>query len=113
MPTSTDTIGAIMASKGVKIGQQQPLSLQLSKNGSLSTGGGKKNTNTRAKVQSEGGGCTHCGNMKHTHETCFKLHGYSDWWNEYKAQKNHDAASNVGLGRATLVTAAPQLSLTS
>ena len=51
--------------------------------------------------------------MKHTRETCFKLHGYPDWWNEYKARKNSDAAFNEGPGRAALVTAAPQLSLTS
>ncbi|KAL6286789.1 hypothetical protein ACE6H2_011179 [Prunus campanulata] len=25
-------------------------------------------------------GCTHCGNPKHTQETCFKSHGYPDWW---------------------------------
>ena len=54
MLMSLDTTGAVMASKGVKIGQQQPPSLQLSKNGS--TGDGKLNTNARAKVQSEGGG---------------------------------------------------------
>ena len=111
MLTSTDTTGVVMASKGVKIGQQQPPSLQLSKNGSI--GAGKLNTNARAKTQSEGGGCTHCGSMKHTRETCFKSHGYPDWWNEYKAQKNRDVASNEGLGRATLVIAAPQLSFTS
>ncbi|KAL6346427.1 hypothetical protein AAG906_033223 [Vitis piasezkii] len=87
MLTGTDTTGAVMASKGVKIGQQQPPSLQLSKNGST--------------------------DMKHTRETCFKLHGYPDWWNEYKARKNRDVASNEGLGRAALVTAAPQLSFTS
>ncbi|RVX23920.1 hypothetical protein CK203_000406 [Vitis vinifera] len=48
MLIGTDTTGAVMASKGVKIGQQQPPSLQLSKNGS--TGVGKLNTNTRAKT---------------------------------------------------------------
>ena len=85
--------------------------MQLSKNGS--TGAGKLNTNTRAKTQSEGGGCTHCGSMKHTYETCFKLHGYPDWWNEYKARKNRDVTSNEGLGRAALVTTTPQLSFTS
>ena len=82
MLTSTDTTGTVMASKGVKIGQQQPPSLQLSKNGSTSSR--KPNTKARAKIQSKGG-CTHCGSMKHTRETCFNLHGYPDWWNEYKA----------------------------
>ncbi|RVW31843.1 Retrovirus-related Pol polyprotein from transposon RE2 [Vitis vinifera] len=66
------------------------------------TGAGKLNTNTRAKTQSEGGGCTHCGSMKHNNETCFKLHGYPDWWNEYKARKNRDVTSNEGLGQAAL-----------
>ena len=51
--------------------------------------------------------------MKHTRETYFKLHGYPDWWNEYKARKNRDAASNERLGRAALVTTTPQLSFTS
>ncbi|RVW79171.1 Retrovirus-related Pol polyprotein from transposon TNT 1-94 [Vitis vinifera] len=49
------------------------------------------------------GGYTHYGNMKHTRETYFKLHGYPDWWNEYKARKNRDAASNERLGRAALI----------
>ncbi|RVW24808.1 Retrovirus-related Pol polyprotein from transposon TNT 1-94 [Vitis vinifera] len=106
-----DMIEVVMVSKGVKIGQQQPPSLQLCKNGS--TSGGKLNTNAKAKTQSKEGGCTHCGGMKHTCETCFKLHGYPDWWNEYKTQKNCDAASNKGLSRAALITAAPQLSFTS
>ena len=54
MLTGTDTTGVVMASKGVKIEQQQPPSLQLSKNGS--TGARKLNTNARAKTQLEGGG---------------------------------------------------------
>lgn len=71
MPTQADA----MASKGAKAGPLQPLTLQISKAGSSSTGGGNITTTSRAKTQSEGG-CTHCGNMKHTRETCFKLHGY-------------------------------------
>ena len=52
----------------------------------------------KLKTQAEGGGCTHCGNMKHTMETCFKLHGYPDWWHELKTKKKHES------GRATLVS---------
>ncbi|KAL6348514.1 hypothetical protein AAG906_013134 [Vitis piasezkii] len=47
--------GAIMAIKGVKSGH------------------------------SNGNKCTHCGSTKHTRETCFKLHGYPDWWHELQA----------------------------
>ena len=27
--------------------------------------------------------CSHCGGSKHTKDTCFKLHGYLDWWAEF------------------------------
>jgi len=60
---STDTQGAVLASKGFKTGQ--------------STSDGTK--------------CSHCGNLKHTRDNCFKLHGYPDWWNELQAQKRRDA----------------------
>jgi transposase InsO family protein len=69
------------------------------------------NMPSKLKSQSEGEGCTHCGNAKHTHETCFKLHGYPDWWDEYKAKKPREAASKTGSGRAAIAHAEPQLSL--
>ncbi|XP_070673139.1 uncharacterized protein [Malus domestica] len=34
--------------------------------------GGSKTTDTRK--------CTYCDKDKHTRDTCFKLHGYPDWW---------------------------------
>jgi hypothetical protein len=37
--------------------------------------------------------------MKHTKETCFKLHGYLDWWHELKTKKKRES------GRAALVSA--------
>ncbi|KAL6331803.1 hypothetical protein AAG906_020146 [Vitis piasezkii] len=45
---------------------------------------------TRPQNQSHKGRrkCTHCGNTKHTKETCFKLHGYPDWWHELKEKKS-------------------------
>ncbi|KAF2291834.1 hypothetical protein GH714_035794 [Hevea brasiliensis] len=66
--------GAVMATKGVKSSQPQ-----LTKSGS----------STRSKGQSGEGKCTHCGNTKHTRDTCFKLHGYPDWWYELQT-KNSD-----------------------
>ena len=80
MASGADTTpGAVMASKGVKTGQSQV----PSKMGSLTLSSGKSNPPSKSKVQSNGGKCTHCGNTRHTHETCFKLHGYPDWWNEF------------------------------
>ncbi|XLS44568.1 hypothetical protein HN51_001433 [Arachis hypogaea] len=39
--------------------------------------------------------CTHCGMRKHTKETCFKIVGYPEWWEDPKP-KNHKAATAVG-----------------
>ncbi|XP_078166075.1 uncharacterized protein LOC144560701 isoform X2 [Carex rostrata] len=49
------------------------------------------------------GGCTHCGGIKHTRETCFKLHGYPDWWKDpkKKKQQGNDA------GKATIASGYP------
>jgi len=41
--------------------------------------------------------------MKHTRETCFKLHGYPKWWTEFKVRKHRESAG--GTGRAVMVNA--------
>lgn len=93
------TTGVVMASKGTKMGPPHT----SSKGGSLYLNNGKTNATTKGiKIQSEGGGCTHCGNSKHTRETCFKIHGYPDWWNELKGKKA--ATSDGNSGKAALVT---------
>lgn len=92
MLTKEETISSMaMISKGGQKSQQQP-SLQVITNG-------KPSTLMKSKTQKDEGGCTHCGNMKHTRNTCFKLHGYPDWWHELKAKKKHES------GRAALVNA--------
>jgi len=40
--------------------------------------------------------CTHCRMKKHTKETCFKIVGYPEWWEDFK-QKKHKAATVVGI----------------
>lgn len=102
------TQAVAMLSRGTKMELQRPLTLQIAKTGTSSVRGGNMNTTSKAKSQMEGG-CTNCENMKHTQETCFKLHGYPDWWKELKARKQPDVDSE--LGRAALVNAEPQLSL--
>ena len=76
------------------------------KSGPLHIGSVRPNMTTKGKSHSEGEGCTHYGNLKHTCETCFNLHGYLEWWNELKAKKKHDTTVN-----ATLVNVETQLSL--
>jgi hypothetical protein len=63
------------------------------------------------KSHGEGAGCTHCGNTKHTKDTCFKIHGYPDWWHELKAKKKPEARRNEHPGRAALISMEPTLSL--
>ncbi|KAK3004952.1 hypothetical protein RJ639_020199 [Escallonia herrerae] len=106
MLTKDDIVhSAVMISKGQK-SQQQP-SLQLASNG-------KHNFSTKPKSQGEEVGCTHCGHPKHNRDTCFKLHGYPEWWHDLKAKKKRDvgraALMNTGDTSAAAYTE-PQLSL--
>ena len=138
MMTGTDAAtGAVMASRGGtrpggqhvgprRSGQhvaQQASSLQMIPNGQFAGVGrsgqtstpnaGKPNTSSKSQLQSEGGGCTHCGNSKHTRETCFKLHGYPEWWDDLKARKQRENTANGGSGRVALVNSEPKLSFMS
>lgn len=104
-----DTTGAVMASKGIKMGKQPPSLIQMSP----AAGSGKMNKTGKAKAPLEGGGCTHCGNMKHTRETCFQIHGFPEWWHELKTRKTQEKAVNRSSGQVSLMNAEPQLSFTS
>ncbi|KAL4644557.1 hypothetical protein ACB092_02G173100 [Castanea dentata] len=91
------TPGAVMASKGIKGSHYQtPVKL-----GALSLSSGKSSSKT--KTPSDGMKCAHCGNSKHTCDTCFKLHGYPDWWNNFQARRKCEASTtNDHTGRATV-----------
>lgn len=94
------TSGAVMATKGSKFGQLPTLVA------------GKNNSFSKSKGSSDGGRCTHCGNVRHTRDTCFKLHGYPEWWHELQAKKKKDNTTlEEGTGKAAVVTAESQLSL--
>ena len=80
MTSSSDiALGAFMASKGFKSGKPKP------------------------KPQSDGGKCTHCSNMKHTRETCFKLHGHPEWWNDFRHGKNVKGLAQIKARREQLL----------
>ncbi|KAL6319103.1 hypothetical protein AAG906_001576 [Vitis piasezkii] len=98
------TPGGVMISKGIKRSHYQT----TPKPGALSLSRGKSKT----KPPSDGMKCTHCGNSKHTRDTCFKLHGYPDWWNDFQARKKRETFANDDhIGRAVVVTCDPSLSL--
>ncbi|KAL6319268.1 hypothetical protein AAG906_013942 [Vitis piasezkii] len=93
--------GAVMASKGIKGSHHQ----MPPKPGALSLSSGKSNSSFKTKPPSDGMKCTHCGNTKHTRDTCFKLHGYPDWWNDLQARKKREIIANDNhTGRAAVVT---------
>ncbi|KAF3961072.1 hypothetical protein CMV_014272 [Castanea mollissima] len=100
------TPGAVMASKGIKGSHYQtPVKL-----GALSLSNGKSSSKT--KTPSDGMKCAHCGNSKHTRDTCFKIHGYLDWWNDFQARKKREASTTDDHTRgAAVVTCDPLLSL--
>ncbi|KAF8405794.1 hypothetical protein HHK36_007871 [Tetracentron sinense] len=98
---SADAVpGAVLATKGLRLGSSaQPPTMHNEKH--------KPNTS------SEGLKCSHCGHPKHTRETCFKLHGYPDWWNDLQAKKGRDTGNkDEGSGKAVVATAEPQVSFT-
>jgi len=103
----TENSGAVLASKSFKPGQHSSPSTK-----SLSLGSGKAGTPSRPRASSDGTKCSHCGNSKHIRDTCFKLHGYPEWWNELQARKCQDGpGSDGGSGKAAVATAEPQLSI--
>jgi hypothetical protein len=96
---SIDNPEAVLTSKGFRPGQSSSAK-------SLSLDNGKHGSGSRPRASSDGLKCTHCGNLKHTWDTCFKLHGYPDWWNELQAKKRRDAPESTGgKGQAAVATA--------
>ena len=106
-----NSTAAAMVSRGGKAYLPRQQALQITRSGTCSSGG--RNiyhlAKTKRQVESESSGCSHCGNMKHTRDTCFKLHGYPEWWNELKTRKQRVVAGDTG--QAYLADNKPQLSL--
>lgn len=95
----TLTIDVIMTTKGSNYGQQPEVT-------------GKHNFSSKSKGPSTGSKCTHCENAKHTHDTYFKLHGYSEWWHELQARIKKDPTTlEDNAGKAVVATTEPHLSL--
>ncbi|KAI5384189.1 hypothetical protein KIW84_071265 [Lathyrus oleraceus] len=89
---SNELSGAVLASKGLKLHSSKILS------------------QSKHKEPSNGTKCSHCGGNKHTSETCFKLHGYPDWWADFQARKHRDT-TDINPGKAAVATIEPHLSL--
>lgn len=52
--------------------------------------------------------CTHCGGSRHTKESCFKIVGYPEWWDEFqKRRAATKAPSGRTGGKAHLATIEP------
>jgi len=100
-----------MVSRGGKAYLPQQYALQITRSGTSSLAG--CNTyhlaKTKGQVKSESSGCSHYGSMKHTRDTCYKLHGYPEWWNELKTRKQRAVIGDTG--QTSLADTKPQLSL--
>ncbi|KAJ0093007.1 hypothetical protein Patl1_26891 [Pistacia atlantica] len=99
--SSADSVsGAVLATKGLRLGSSaHPPTMHNGKH--------------KSRASSDGLKCSHYGNSRRTHDTCFKLHGYPDWWNDLQAKKGRDLGTkDAGSGQATMVTTEPQLSFT-
>lgn len=89
--TEPPSITAALISRGGKVASRfpeannEPKALQMVPPYAAS-GEGRTNSGSKAK-QRHPGGCAHCGNSRHTKDTCFKLHGYPDWWKELQTKK--------------------------
>ncbi|CAL8164315.1 unnamed protein product [Prunus armeniaca] len=49
---------------------------------------------SRLTTSTHGPDYAYCGDPRHTRETCFKLHGYPDWWATLKDRRQCNTASN-------------------
>ena len=47
--------------------------------------------------------CSHCGGKKHTVDTCFHLHGFPDWWEDIKKNRQNRTRSNGSRATAAAV----------
>lgn len=74
-----DALGAMLASKGFKSEHFKILSL----------GSKKSARTTKARNSFNANRCFYCENQKHTRNSCFKLHGYPQWWAEFQSKKKN------------------------
>ncbi|CAL8995096.1 unnamed protein product [Prunus brigantina] len=49
---------------------------------------------SRLTTPTYGPDCEYCGDPRHTRETCFKLHGYPDWWATLQDRGQRNTTSN-------------------
>ena len=80
---NNETPRAGLASKSIKLRQSIPSS-------ALSLNNGKSGMSSKSQTSFDITELFHCGNLKHTRENCFKLHGYDDRWHELQARKRQN-----------------------
>ncbi|CAM8991331.1 unnamed protein product [Rhodiola kirilowii] len=54
---------------------------------------------SESSTRVEKSSCTHCGRVGHDVSSCFKLHGYPEWWEEFRQKRGDGQSSSNGLGR--------------
>ncbi|CAL9016053.1 unnamed protein product, partial [Prunus brigantina] len=86
IPTSTPTPASTQAQIPIRI-PTKPVSY---------TSSAAQIMTSRLTTPTHGPDCEYCGDPRHTRETCFKLHGYPDWW-ATRGQRN-TTSNGTGYG---------------
>ncbi|KAL0289759.1 UNVERIFIED_CONTAM: hypothetical protein Sangu_2604100 [Sesamum angustifolium] len=58
--------------------------------------GGMRNEKKKFNVDKRAQHCTHCDKIRHSKDTCFKLHGTPNWYKELVDKKRRDARPTRG-----------------
>ncbi|CAA0823525.1 Unknown protein, partial [Striga hermonthica] len=92
-PDSTDTTA--MAFKTKEFGNRGRDYVQRGRGQNSFAGRGKGSVTRKTKEERAQLVCEHCGYNGHEQKECFKLHGYPDWYKEFKDKTNKGYANQV------------------
>lgn len=69
----------------------------------IQNGGGKRQGNKKKYgSKKEDRMCDHCGGNGHTKDTCFKLHGYPDWFKQLRKEKGSSSRTQANMVNSPL-----------
>ncbi|KAF7811568.1 putative GAG-pre-integrase domain, Gag-polypeptide of LTR copia-type [Senna tora] len=82
-----------MAASSTNVTESSALAVKVAEQQKLSSGGKNSSMATRKDVKKGDRYCNHCNRSGHMDDTCFRKHGYPEWYKEYKTQKGKKGQS--------------------
>lgn len=103
-PTNTDIGAGFGARQGAPSpqfgGQNRATQPPPPHRGPLPPPQSRNNSSNRRGIDKSKLYCTHCGMTKHTKETCFKLVGFPEWWEDgHKLNRSSTGKGKMAVGR--------------